>query len=316
MYHYVRDIRGSAYPALKGLETEYFGRQLDYFSSHYSFISANTLCDHVRSGAPLPERPILLTFDDGLRDHFDVVFPLLRERNISGCFFPGAQPLYEHTVLDVHKLHFILAVGDVDEVVKDVLAGIDEARQLYGIPASADYLSGFRGYHRYDSVGVQFVKRMLQRELPEPLRACITDRLFAHFVTADAGSFAADLYMSIDQLQTLVDGGMAVGGHGYDHCWLDSAEPSRQREAVVRSKQMLRELGIGEENRYFCYPYGAYNDTLVEILREEKFSLGFTTRVALADMRTDEPLLLPRLDTNDFPQTRPEGRSRWTAMAY
>ena len=51
-----------------------------------------------------------------------------------------------------------------------------------------------------------------------------------------------------------------------------------------------------------CYPYGAYNDKTISILRELGAVVGVTTEVRAASIERDNPLTLPRLDTNDFPQ--------------
>ena len=36
-------------------------------------------------GAPLPEKPILITFDDGYRSNYDLVYPILREYGVKAC---------------------------------------------------------------------------------------------------------------------------------------------------------------------------------------------------------------------------------------
>ena len=37
------------------------------------------------AGAPLPEKPILITFDDGYRSNYDLVYPILREYGVEAC---------------------------------------------------------------------------------------------------------------------------------------------------------------------------------------------------------------------------------------
>ena len=51
-----------------------------------------------------------------------------------------------------------------------------------------------------------------------------------------------------------------------------------------------------------CYPYGDANEPLTRVLRSRGCALGLTTRVAVATS-ADDPLLLPRLDTNDLPRS-------------
>jgi peptidoglycan/xylan/chitin deacetylase (PgdA/CDA1 family) len=87
MYHYVRDLRRSRFPNLKGLETDRFREQIAYIKKHYSVISGDELlaAAEARSWDTLPPSPLLLTFDDGYVDHFTQVFPILRGAGISGC---------------------------------------------------------------------------------------------------------------------------------------------------------------------------------------------------------------------------------------
>jgi poly-beta-1,6-N-acetyl-D-glucosamine N-deacetylase len=49
-------------------------------------ISMDQLMLHLRSGMPLPEKPILLTFDDGYEGHFTHVYPLLKKYNYPAIF--------------------------------------------------------------------------------------------------------------------------------------------------------------------------------------------------------------------------------------
>ena len=69
----------------------------------------------------IPTNSVLLTFDDGLKDHFQFVFPELKKHGISGVFFPPSLPIEENIVLDVHKIHFILeSVSDPSKIIKEI----------------------------------------------------------------------------------------------------------------------------------------------------------------------------------------------------
>ena len=47
----------------------------------YTSVSAKQLIDYVENGAPLPAKPILLTFDDGYANNYTLAFPLLKKYN-------------------------------------------------------------------------------------------------------------------------------------------------------------------------------------------------------------------------------------------
>ena len=79
MYHYVRPcVEGLPYFPYLALAD--FERQLDTFASTCGFVGREAFVDWAQGG-PAPDG-VLLTFDDGLRDHRDFVLPVLQERGL------------------------------------------------------------------------------------------------------------------------------------------------------------------------------------------------------------------------------------------
>lgn len=303
MYHYVRDLEHSRFPAIKGLSIERFQRQLDYIQAHYTPISVEHLIGALSPDKKeLPANAILLTFDDGYTDHFTNVFPLLDARGIQGSFFPPAQAVLEHKVLDVNKIQFILAaVSDLESLVDEVFSSLSEFRSEYSLKTKEAYFLAIPEQHRYDSRNVTVLKRLLQRELPEPVRAEIVRRLFAEHVTADESSFAHELYMSTEQIACLRRHGMHIGSHGNTHAWLNHLSSDAQEVEIDQSLEFLQTLGSGRTEWTMCYPYGGYNDSLLHVLQTRHCRLGFTAEPRIADLDVDDRLTLPRIDTNDLP---------------
>lgn len=303
MYHYVRDLERSRYPRIKGLSLERFRNQLEYIDAHYKPISAEDLLEAVLSPhRALPQNAILLTFDDGYSDHFDHVLPLLKKKGIKGCFFPPAQAILEHKVLDVNKIQFVLAaVPDVWSLLDDVFDALDGFRSEYPLKSREAYLMSITEKHRYDPREVTLFKRLLQRELPEPVRSKLVDRLFSQHVSSDEPAFASELYMSLDQLGTLHTEGMHIGSHGYTHAWLNHLAPEAQQTEVDRSMEFLRQAGIPLHDWTICYPYGGFDESLIDILRARRCRIGFTVEPRIADLDREGRFTLPRIDTNDLP---------------
>ncbi|MFI3174847.1 MAG: polysaccharide deacetylase family protein [Bacillota bacterium] len=54
----------------------------------YTGISFEELLDYVEKGSPLPEKPVILTFDDGYLSNYEMAYPILQKYNMKAVFFP------------------------------------------------------------------------------------------------------------------------------------------------------------------------------------------------------------------------------------
>ena len=300
MYHYIRPIIGSEFPGIKGLEIEGFKRQLDFLENNYSIVSSKQVIDKIIKNKELPSKACWLTFDDGYKDHYQYVLPELISRNLSGAFFPPRVAIKENKVLDVNSIHHILSCSDdINKLVNDLN---DLCLQL-GMTNEQihTYYKDYGVANRFDNADTIFIKRMLQHVLPEQIRNEITSILLEKIVGISEAKFSSKLYMNIDEVRKLVSSGMYVGSHGSMHYWLDRISPQKQKVDISSSLEFLEEVGAPTSNWIMCYPYGAYNNTTLSLLKEMGASIGITTDFRKANLEIDDPLILPRLDTNDFP---------------
>ena len=86
MYHYVREIKKSKFPNLKGLEFKDFKRQINFFSNNFNILSNNDFVEILKSKKIPKKKSILLTFDDGYIDHWKFVFPYLKKKKFLDVF--------------------------------------------------------------------------------------------------------------------------------------------------------------------------------------------------------------------------------------
>tara|TARA_Y100000310_G_C20566798_1_gene755890 strand:- start:192 stop:1130 length:939 start_codon:yes stop_codon:yes gene_type:complete len=303
----------TTHPKLKGILTSQFKNQLSYIEKHYKFVTVQDLLDSIYSTSIIPSNAILLTFDDGYADHFTAVFPILEEKGIQGCFFPPAKAILNHTVLDVNKIHFLLAsVPNIHILLDDVFECLDQYRLEYALESNDYYLSKLAVASNHDPKEITFIKRLFQVELKQDVQKTILDQLFNKYVTGDEEAFARELYMDIDQIKCMVRNGMYIGSHGYEHYWLNNLKPKEQELEIDKSLEFLDLVNAPTENWVMCYPYGAYDDSLIETLMKKGCAIALTTRVDIALLSGDNAYTLERLDTNDFPKDSNSRPNKWT----
>ncbi len=90
MYHYlsVPPADADVYRLDLSVTPDLFAQHLDAMrTAGYTTITPYQLLANLTQGAPLPEKPVMLTFDDGYRDNYEHAFPLLRERGMTATFF-------------------------------------------------------------------------------------------------------------------------------------------------------------------------------------------------------------------------------------
>lgn len=321
MYHYVRDLKNSRYPEIKGCDVRLFKEQIGFLKKHYNFVTVEQVMDAYYNNGKLPEKAVLLTFDDAYRDHFEYAFPVLEHEHIQGAFYPPVKAVTEHTVLDVNKIHFILAStpsSKFEMLLNEIKLQLDNYREEYHLQSYEYYFNKLAVDERFDPKEIIFVKRLLQVELEEGLRKKIADNLFVKVVGIDESAFSRELYMSIDQIKCMVDCGMHIGSHGYDHYWLSSLSKEKQEFEIAKSIEFIDMVGGDPQNWTICYPYGDYNADTIALLKQHGCKMGLTTDDAIANLsekESDSIFKLPRLDTNDLPKDADAETNKWYELA-
>lgn len=301
MYHYVRPLAQTSYPSIKGLDASGFKRQVAYLKNNFTPITLSDCINALEGRVELPDNALLMTFDDGYTDHFDYAMPVLNEYDMSGVFFAPVNAIRERKILNVNKIHFVLAATESREGIINTIFQKIKSSENNNLLKCEDYYKKLAIPSRYDDKDTVFIKKILQRELPADLRDDIISDLFSSYVTSDEIAFAEQLYASEDQLKYMVRNGFSVGGHTVDHNWLDSQSLEEQKYEMEGSKQFLLDIGVKNEDLSFAYPFGGYNDDTLSLMNKLGFKVGFTTKVGKADIEQEGRYKLSRLNTNDFP---------------
>jgi len=299
MYHYVRNIKKSKYPNLKGLEFSDFRKQIFYLKKNFNILSNNQFIEILNSRKIPKKKSILLTFDDGYRDHFEYVFPFLKKQDVSAVFYPPIMCVRNKAVLDVNKIHFILAKEENRDKILDLIflyvkKILNKNPQQIGIE-KINLLS------RYDDKKTILIKILLQHHLPLPYRKKIVDKIFKHIVNYSEEEFSKILYMNKNNIQELYKNNFSIGSHGYNHYWWKKINKNEQEMEIKKSINYFKKIKVFDKNFSVCYPHGSYNLQTLNLLKKYKIKFALTTRVGSINKKNIKKVYeLPRFDTNDF----------------
>ena len=202
-------------------------------------------------------------------------------------------------VLDVNKIHFILAKEENRDKILDLIFFyvkkiLNKNPQQIGIE-KINLLS------RYDDKKTILIKRLLQHHLPLPYRTKIVDKIFKHIVNFSEEEFSKILYMNKNNIQELYKNNFSIGSHGYNHYWWEKINKNEQEMEIKKSINYFKKIKVFDKNFSVCYPYGSYNLQTLNLLEKYKIKFALTTRVGSVNKKKIKNVYeLPRFYTNDF----------------
>tara|TARA_B100000315_G_scaffold236461_1_gene252230 strand:+ start:605 stop:1552 length:948 start_codon:yes stop_codon:yes gene_type:complete len=300
MYHYVREVKNSHYPNLKGLEFNNFKNQINFFDKNFNILSNNDF-NEIISTKKIPLKPsVLLTFDDGYIDHYKYVFPFLKKKKIKANFYPPKKVIENKIVLDVNKTQFIL---EKEQNSKKILKEIDNLLIREGKkPISDNDKKKINLSSRFDDKETLLVKRLLQFYLPQKLREKITNLLFKKILNISLNDFSKSLYMNEKQIKEMYNENMSFGSHGDYHYWWEYLKKKDQEKEIKNSINFFKKINFDTNSLSVCFPYGSHNNETLKLLSKYNISYALTAKPGIINKKNlTNHFTYPRLDTNDFP---------------
>jgi peptidoglycan/xylan/chitin deacetylase (PgdA/CDA1 family) len=297
MYHYVRDLPRTRFPRIKGILTSDFCRQVECLADRYEMATLESSLAFL-SGTYRPARDLcLLTFDDGFKEHYTDVLPILAKKRVQGIFFVPTVCIEQDRMLPVHKNHFLMAAFDFANYRESFLVQLE--RFAPGFETSIDSAKATSTY-RWDAPEVASFKFMLNFYVPDALREQIMNLLFIENF-GDEAAFARELYLNWNEAQQMQVAGMVLGGHSHNHTALATLSDDRQCADLSECTAILRRRLKPQPIWAFSYPYGkkdSYNTQTIRLLRDLGYSCAFVTEVGQNEVGEDR-FSIKRLDPKD-----------------
>ena len=277
MYHSVSEDPASFRSTLGdiGHQVRVFERQMELLARSFHVISLDETLLFIRGQRDVPRRSVVVTFDDGYADNYNVAIPLLNKLGIPSTFYVTVDCVQQKRLPWPSRIRYALFSSR-----KPVW--VDPDGQSW--PLRDDVQRG-KAFDR----ACQYCGRLADAE---------QDR-FVALVESDLECVLAQgpLMMTWDEVRGCVKQGHIIGSHTMTHPNMAHIPADAMQREMAESKKILdRELGFPVV--HFSYPCPAlqphWNAQSVQVSDECGYETAVTTNGGLV-RRGDHPLHLRRI---------------------
>jgi len=294
-YHYIRKDFKTPFPSIFGLTPEEFEKQLVKLYQYGTFVHPNDLLENYDEIVNSDQHFMLVTFDDGLKEQFELAKPILDKLKIPALFFVNSVNFIKKEVSLVHKIHLLRSQVNSENL-------LNRMKELnMGVNLEITYQEKEKAilHYNYDDEPSACFKYILNFKLSIDRQSKLVNSLFGQLF--DEKEVVEELYMTEKQIKALALEGM-LGNHTHSHLALGLLKPSSIKEEIEKTKIYLEHLTDTIVSTV-SYPYGsdeACADPVPQIAKELGHSLGFSMERGI-NRGTENKLLLKRFDCNDLP---------------
>jgi len=279
MYHSVLDDPSLVVDSLGGMihPRAVFEGQMELLAREFHPVTLEQVARFVQGEGDLPERSVVVTFDDGYVDNFEMAMPILDRVGVPATFYVTVDCVENRRLPWPSRLRFSFRKTSLhswtDESAKTWDLSSESAREKAYL-AVCDRVAQMAGVNLESYVSS--VEASLDARLPET---------------------SGELMMNWEQVRGLAEHGHIIGSHTMTHPNMAFVKVEDARRELVESKQRM-EARLLTKVSHFSYPCPAlfpnWNDETAEESRRAGYETAVTTSSGLAH-RNDNPLLLKRV---------------------
>lgn len=276
-YHRIGDSHASNLDrGLWSSDAESFDEQIAWLKLNADVISPSDI-DDVRQSHK--GRHVLITFDDGYLDNYQIAYPILKRHGIPATFFVATG------FIDNPRLPWW---DEIAHLVRTSSSSNIDLNPWFDAPLSLDE------HQRESTIHALLTTYKL---LPAHDTAPFLAQLRASAGERERG-LGKCLWMNWDMLREMDANGMTIGGHTVNHVILSSTQADEQWAEISNCAARIKEE-IGRPMEYFAYPVGAqssFNADSKACLKQigVRYAFSYYGGFAAAESSTD-PYDMPRM---------------------
>ncbi len=279
MYHSVMEDPASQEGYLGGIvhTLSEFHAQMELLARRFRPTSLDEVGRFLSGETELPDRSVVVTFDDGYTDNYEIAAPVLNEMGVPATFYATVDCVDRRTLPWPARLRFCFR-----NTKKAKWA--DSSGESWPLFSAVERENAF--LHSCNECC------KLAGAVQEKYLAHLADELDTQVPVA-----SGSLMMSYEQMRALLRRGHIVGSHTMTHPNMAYVDQEVARHEMTESKQHL-ERELGGAVRHFAYPCPAlsphWTEQTVAASRAAGYETAVTTNPGLA-RSGDHPLRLKRV---------------------
>lgn len=309
LYHRVATLKSD--PWGLAVTPRRFAEHLEVLRRHARPMRLGELPRALRDGR-LPDRSVVVTFDDGYADNLHNAKPLLESRDVPATVFVASGFVGRRREFWWDELgRLLLRPGALPD---SLTLSVDGERHRWELGGAANYtVEEFRRHRGWRAWNGSPTPRHtlyialcdLLRPVGEDERERTLNELRGWVISAPERS-PNHRPLSPAEIGKLHQGGLVeVGAHTVTHPVLSALSAASQRREIAKSKARLEQI-LGHSVTSFAYPYGKpqdYTPETVEILRRDGFGCACSTFAGVV-RRSSDRFRLPRVYVRNWDADR------------
>lgn len=256
LYHGVSD---ASTPYLPTTSVDVFQNHVQYLANYCHVLDLHDAVERMEAG-DLPERAVVITLDDGYRDNYSHVFPILKQFGVSATIFLATGVIGNAALL----WH--------DQVCRMISQTTVKKLENFG-SVDGYNLENSEG-KRLTQEGVLWYLRSLNDDVRVTQIACLAHELEVPDTYSDP-----NLMLNWQEVKEMHRAGIRFGAHTVSHPILTRLSLENVIQEIRLSKQAI-EHELQEDVLAFAYPSGRAQDfsgDIKDILKQEGFRCAVTT---------------------------------------
>lgn len=257
VYHRVNDDDDLYFPAVT---TGAFDRQMDYLATNYRVCALEEIVPRLAAD-DVPDKAVVVTFDDGYRDNYTHAFPILKRYEIPATIFLATEAIGTGRVLWNDRVFSAFR-----RTSNRTLKGVPPRNQAMPLKSIEEKLAAQR----------QVLEFLWSLDHAERLHWI--QRLTKELAVLDDGE-ATNLMLSWDEVRAMHGSGIRFGSHTHTHPIL-SRLPIAALEQEIQGSKKIIEQALRCDVNCFAYPVGRqedFNSGIKQILKESGYLCAVTT---------------------------------------